>query len=211
MNKVDYKRDFKELYMPKKNPSIVHVPPITFITIEGKGDPNREEFALETGALYSLSYAVKMSYKGKDVPKDFYDYTVFPLEGEWDLIDKALPATDKSNLKFKLMIRQPDFLTKDLFDRFRQEVKKKKPSSYLDSLRLETINEGLCCQILHIGSYDHEAESFKKMEEFCGENGYVRTSKCHREIYLSDPRRIEASKLRTILRFKVEAKKELKE
>ena len=204
MEKIDYKKTYKKLYIPKATPSIIAVPKIKFITIEGQGDPNGEEFALHVSALYSLSYAVKMSYKSKKPPEDYYEYVVFPLEGEWDLVDKDIEVSDKSNYKYKLMIRQPEFLNNTLFERFKEEAKIKKPNSYLDSIVLEEVEEGLCCQMMHIGSYDTENESFKLMEEYCHENGYKRTYKTHREIYLGDPRKTEKEKIKTVLRFKVE-------
>jgi len=208
MDKLDYKKEYKDLYLPKKKPTIITVPSMDFIMIDGKGDPNGEEFALATAALYSLSYGVKMSYKSDNVPIGYYDYTVFPLEGVWDLIDKTLTPKDKSNLKYKIMIRQPDFLTADLFGRFLAETKKKKPNIYLDKVELGTISEGLCCQMLHIGSYDDEPASFEIMEQFCKDNGYTRISHKHREIYLSDPRKTEPNKLKTVLRYQVEAQQQ---
>lgn len=203
MEKQEYKKAFKELYLPKTMPSIVEVPSMRFAVIEGEGDPNGEAFALATGALYGFSYAVKMSYKSKEIPQEFYDYTVFPLEGVWDLVDKKKSATDKSNFSYAIMIRQPDFLTDGLFERFIDETKKKKPNVYLDQIKYRTITEGLCCQMLHIGSYDSEPASFEKMKQFCLDHGYARTSLKHREIYLADPRKTEASKLKTVLRFKI--------
>jgi hypothetical protein len=202
--KLEYKKAFKDLYLPKTIPSIVTVPSINFVMIEGQGDPNSEEFALKTAALYSFSYAVKMSYKSDNVPDGYYDYTVFPLEGEWDLVDKSIASTDKSNYKYKIMIRQPDFLTSDLFEKFLLQVKKKKPNPYLDKIELVTISEGLCCQMLHVGSYDDEPASFEIMDKYCVDNGYRRICLRHREIYLSDPRKTEAHKLKTVLRFKIE-------
>lgn len=204
MDKLDYKKDFKELYLPPKKPVIVAVPPIKFIMVAGSGDPNGEEFALRTAALYSLSYAVKMSYKGSHVPVGYYDYTVFPLEGVWDLVDKTLPLTDKSNFSYNLMIRQPEFLTAELFAQFREETAKKKPNPYLDSMEFGTLTEGLCCQMLHIGSYDCEPESFAVMNQYCREHNYRRRSLQHRELYLSDPRKTETHKLKTVLRYQVE-------
>lgn len=203
VDKLDFKREYKDLYLPKTNPVIVTVPPINFIMIDGKGDPNGEEFALATAALYSFSYGVKMSYKSNNVPTGYYDYTVFPLEGEWDLIDKTISHTNKNNLKYKIMIRQPEFLTTALFERFISEVKKKKPNIYLDKVEYGAISEGLCCQMLHLGSYDSEPSSFERMEQFCKDNGYERISLTHREIYLSDPRKTETDKLKTVLRFQV--------
>lgn len=188
MDKIDYKKNFKDLYLPKQNPVIVTVPTIDFIMIEGNGDPNGEAFAQATAALYALSYAVRMSYKGKDVPKNYYHYTVFPLEGIWDLVDKTLPPTVKSNLKYQLMIRQPDFLTADLFDRFLSETKKKKPNPFLDKARFFSISEGLCCQMLHKGSYDDEPASFEifTVTVTFPENewvyGYILSYGCHAEV-----------------------------
>lgn len=207
MNKLDYKKEFKEFYLPKSSPAVIDVPEMRFAVINGEGDPNGEEFSLATSALYSFSYAVKMSYKSKDVPHGFYDYTVFPLEGVWDLVDKTKSISDKSNYAYSIMIRQPDFLTNELFERFITETKKKKPNVYLDKIKYDTINEGLCCQMLHLGSYDDEPASFEIMRQFCNDNGYERSSLKHREIYLSDPSKTEAGKLKTVLRFKVKKMK----
>lgn len=205
MEKVDYKKQFKALYLPKSQPSMIAVPPMRFAILEGHGDPNGEAFAEAVTALYSFSYAVKMSYKSKAVPDGYYDYTVFPLEGVWDLVDKTRISTDKSNYAYTIMIRQPDFLTAELAARFITEVKKKKPNTWLDQIRLEELEEGSCCQMLHLGGYDDEPASFAQMEAFCSEHGYRRSDKTHREIYLSDPRRTETDKLKTVLRFKVKA------
>ncbi len=206
MEKLEFKKAYKDLYLPKNCPVIVSVPSINYIMIDGKGDPNGEEFAISTAALYSFSYAVKMSYKSDNVPLGYYDYTVFPLEGLWDLIDKNLSTTDKCNFAYTIMIRQPEFLTVDLFERFLSETKKKKPNIYLDKIKYGSISEGLCCQMLHLGSYDNEPASFEIMEQFCRDNGYERTSYKHREIYLSDPRKTESGKLKTVLRYQVEVK-----
>lgn len=124
--KVDYKKDFKHLYLPKPKPEIVDVPRMPFFMIDGSGDPNGETFVQEVEALYSLSYAVRMSYKNDEVPEGYYEYTVFPLEGVWDLVDRSKPATDKSNLKYTIMIRQPDFLTDAWFKRFLEKTMQKK-------------------------------------------------------------------------------------
>ncbi len=203
MEKVDYKKQFKSLYLPKKQPAIIEVPPLRFAMLDGQGDPNGEVFAEAVTALYSFSYAVKMSYKSPVVPEGYYDYAVFPLEGVWDLVDTTKTSADKSNYAYTLMIRQPDFLTADLVARFISEVKKKKPNPFLETIRLAEQAEGLCCQMLHLGSYDDEPASFAQMEAFCHDQGYLRSDKTHREIYLSDPRRTETAKLKTVLRFKV--------
>ncbi len=174
-----------------------------FAIIDGAGDPNGHVFGDSVAALYSFSYAVKMSYKTSNVPQGFFDYTVFPLEGEWDLVDKSISSIIKDNYSYSIMIRQPEFLTEDLFERFLRETKSKKPNSLLDLVRLDNLEEGLCCQMLHIGSFDDEPASFDLMKEYCKANGYSRTSMKHREIYLSDPRKTATDKLKTVLRFKV--------
>lgn len=204
LQKVDYKKDFKALYVPKSEPGTILVPPIRFAVIDGQGDPNGEGFAGDTAALYGFSYAVKMSYKGKDVPSGYYEYTVFPLEGEWDLVDTSKPLSDKNNFRYRIMIRQPDFLTAELFARFLTETKKKKSNPSLEKMVFEEIEEGLCCQMMHLGPYSEEPESFARMEQFCSENGYRRLYKAHREIYLSDPRKTEPEKMKTVLRFRIE-------
>lgn len=204
MRKVDFRKDYKELYLPKNEPVLIDVPTMSFVMLEGQGDPNGEEFALATAALYSLSYAVKMSYKSSNPPEGYYEYTVFPLEGVWGLVDLARPSTDKTNYAYRIMIRQPEFLTDGLFERFLRETMKKKPNPYLEKVQFGSMDEGLCCQMLHLGSYDSEPASFVRMERFCSENGYTRVSLEHREIYLSDPRKTEPDKLRTVLRFRVE-------
>ena len=201
MGKIDYKKDFKKLYMPKNKPEIIEIPKIKFALVEGQGDPNGEEFSKAIEALYSFSYAVKMSYKSNDVPEDYYEYTVFPLEGVWDLIDKSKPPTDKNNLSYTIMIRQPDFLTEELFEKFKMATIKKKPNPNLEKLEFKEIEEGLCCQMMHLGSYDSEPESFSLMEDFCKGNGIIRLSKIHREIYISDPRKAQPEKMKTVLRF----------
>ncbi|SFB46454.1 hypothetical protein SAMN05216312_1099 [Cohnella sp. OV330] len=201
--KIDYKKHDKALYLPKGEPVILDVPAMPFAAIDGEGDPNRPAFALETAALYALSYAVKMSYKGSDAPEGYYDYTVYPLEGVWGLVDLTRPATDKSNWKYTIMIRQPDFLTEEGFRYFVEKTAAKKPNPQLARLKFVTIEDGPSCQMMHTGSFEDEPASFAKMEAFCAEAGYRRASKLHREIYLSDPRRTATEKLRTVLRFAV--------
>ncbi len=203
MKKIDYKKDMRELYLPKNVPAIVDVPTMNFIIVSGEGNPNGRDFAKACEALYSLTYAVKMSYKGSTVPEGYYEYTIFPLEGVWGLIDTSKPVTDKSNYKYEIMIRQPDFLTPELFDYFLAAVKRKKPNEYLSKASFQSITEGMCCQMLHLGSYDDEPASFAMMEKFCGEKGVRRSSMYHREIYLSNPQRTEPQKLKTVLRFQI--------
>jgi len=204
--KVDYKKDFKWLYLPKEKPELVEVPELLYLTIEGSGSPDAPEFSEAVEALYALSYAVKMSYKSAVVPDGYYEYTVFPLEGVWDLIDYTAVTLEKENFKYTLMIRQPDFLTPALFERFLTEAGKKKPGLPLSRVKLTTLTEGSCCQMLHLGSYADEPASFAAMAAYCAEQGWIRASKTHREIYLSDPRKTETAKLKTVLRFQVTSK-----
>src|SRR5690606_8810213 len=122
---VDYKRDEKHLYRPGAQPEIIDVPTLPFLQIDGVGDPNGSDFAGAVAALYALSYAVRMSYKSDSPPTGYYAYTVYPLEGVWDLVDRSKPVTDKSNYKYTLMIRQPDFLTETGFTGFVERTKRK--------------------------------------------------------------------------------------
>lgn len=200
---IDYKKYYKELYGTKTEPQILNVPKMPFITIEGEGNPNGEAFKVAVEALYSLSYAIKMSYKSSTIPEGYYEYKVFPLEGVWDLRDYTGGSEDKDNYKYKIMIRQPDFLNHELFESFREKVSIKKPSSSLNRTKFEYLEDGLCCQILHLGSYSTEAKSFEIMDEFCKQQGFTRSSKTHREIYFLDPRKTIESKLKTILRIQI--------
>ncbi|MEO1010956.1 MAG: GyrI-like domain-containing protein [Bacteroidota bacterium] len=159
-------------------------------------------------ALYSVSYAVKMTLKRLSAPPmDYMDYTVYPLEGIWDLNEKAKQDYDgsfhKDDLVYTLMIRQPDFVTEGFFREMLILTRKKKPNALLDKLQFETTSEGPCVQMLHLGPYDTEPQSFAKMEEFSKANNWDRCSKAHREIYLSDFRKVAPEKLKTVLRFKI--------
>lgn len=205
MNKFEWKKHSKELYLPKQKPAIIEVPEMKFFTIEGKGNPNSEPFKKNIETLYSLSYAVKMMSKKGMTPEGYFDYTVFPLEGYWDLDEKGrkLDYLNKDYLVYKLMIRQPDFVTEDVFHYAMDNVNGKKKAIDLEGVRFESITEGLCVQALHIGSYEGEPETFELMEQFCSQNNLKRAEKTHKEIYLSDARKTAPEKLKTVLRFKV--------
>lgn len=194
----------KMLYTLKKDPIILEVPKLKYITIEGQGNPNKLDFQLNVEALYAISYAIKMSYKKPNPPMGYVEYTVYPLEGEWDLIDKTKPSTDKDNYQYKLMIQQPDFVNQDVFKRFYEAVLEKKDNPKLKKLQFEEIEDGLCCQIGHIGPFENEPQSFEKIHHFLKNHGLNRVSKKHKEIYLSDPRKTEPSKLKTLLRVKIQ-------
>ena len=183
------------------------VPPFKFFSIHGQGDPNDKPFQENIGVLYSLAYAIKMSPKNNFAPKDYFEYTVYPLEGIWDLTEEAKKSNsktlDKSQLVFNLMIRQPDFVTPDFALEAIERTKKKKYHPLLEKVKFEIIEDNNCIQMMHIGSYDSEPASFKQMEDFCRQNGYKRESKQHREIYLSDFRKVSPDKLKTVLRFNI--------
>lgn len=208
MEKWEWRKNEKSLYLPKKKPELIEIPEFRFVTIEGEGRPGNEHFSLCIEALFSLSYAVKMGLKKRDEkPKGYCDYTVYPLEGIWDLTEEGRKryngTLNKDDLAYKLMIRQPDYVDTDLFEEFRESALKKKGLSLLKELQFETIGDGPSVQMLHVGSYDDEPASFQKMEEFASDQGKARLSKRHREIYLSDFRKTEPEKLKTVLRFQV--------
>ena len=205
--KKEWRKHEKNLYLPKNKPELIEIPPLNYFTIKGQGNPNNEAFGEYISVLYALSYGARMSYKWDTPPADYYEYTVYPLEGVWDIADKTkyVPGElDKDNLAFELMIRQPSFATEDLAMKIMEKTSMKKPHPLLAQVKFKTIIEGSCVQMLHLGSYDDEPASFQYMKEFCKENNLKRISMKHREIYLTDARKTAPDKLKTVLRFKVE-------
>ena len=205
--KNDWKKDEKQFYLPKTSPAEIIIPGFNFFSIKGKGNPNDDFFGEYIGVLYSLSYGIKMSPKANIAPPNYSDYAVYPLEGTWDISEEAkaknIAQFDKNELVFDLMIRQPDFVTIDFAQEIIERTKRKKPHVLLDKVIFTNIEEGRCIQMLHLGSYDDEPGSFEIMNRFCENNGLIRDSRQHREIYLSDARRVAPGKLKTILRIKV--------
>ena len=206
--KHEWRKLEKGIYLSKIKPEVIDIPSYKFMTIEGEGNPNTEHFKTHIEALYSVAYAIKMTLKKLEVqPKGYIDYTVYPLEGVWDINDEAKKSftgkINKDDLVFKLMIRQPDFVSQEFFNQMLEQTKSKKPNPFLAHLKFETISEGTCIQMMHIGSYDDEPASFKIMEDFADEMKLTRQSKIHREIYISDFRKVAPEKLKTVLRFKV--------
>lgn len=207
--KHEWRKKEKGFYIPKQKPEIIKVPTFNFLTISGKGNPNNPEFAKYIGALYPICYGIKMGLKKNPVLENYYDYTVYPLEGVWDISDEAKKSytentpLNKNDLVFTLMIRQPNFITEEYALEAIEKAKLKKPNPFFDKVKFEKITEGNCIQMLHIGSYDNEALTFKIMEEFAIKKGFKRKSKVHREIYLSDFRKVPTEKLKTILRFNI--------
>lgn len=204
--KYEWKKQEKNLYMPKQKPELVTVPNQKFFMIKGKGNPNNnEEFAQKIGVLYSLSYAVRMMPKSGYTPEGYFEYTVYPLEGVWDLTDEGqkLDTFNKDELLYTIMIRQPDFVNEEVVQKAFEITNKKKPSCYLDEVIFDSMEDGLCLQMLHVGTFDDEPKSFELMKNFIIDNNLERTTLKHREIYMSDFRRVEPNKLKTVLRYMV--------
>lgn len=207
-DKYEWRKREKSLYLPKNKPEVIEVPEFKFLTLHGEGNPANETFTEAIGVLYSLAYAIKMQLKKMEVkPEGYFDFTVYPLEGVWDINDKAKKSfsgvINKDDLVYQLMIRQPGFVDEAFFSEMLNFVKKKKPSPLLDSVKFEVISEGRCIQMLHLGRFEDEAVSFNEMEAFSESEGLTRFSKVHREIYLSDARKTAPEKLKTVLRFQV--------
>ncbi|MDR2869966.1 MAG: GyrI-like domain-containing protein [Deferribacteraceae bacterium] len=196
--KHEWKKHEKGLYLPKSEVTLLTVPKQKFIAIAGKGNPNEKDFSERVGVLYSLAYAVRMMPKSGYTPAGYFEYTVYPLEGVW-----GGDASDKSQFVYTIMIRQPDFVTDEIFTKAVDIVKKKKPHPFLSETLLCEIEDGLSVQMLHIGDYDDEPLSFAKMQEYIDNNGFIRSSSKHREIYLSDANKCDRDKLKTVLRYSI--------
>lgn len=204
----DYKKEYKEFYMPPKKPTIVEVPAMNYIAVRGQGDPNDEkgEYAQALGLLYGIAFTIKMSYKGDHKIQGYFEYVVPPLEGFWwQENTKGMDYTRKQDLYFISMIRLPDFVTKEDFDWAIQEATKKKKMDF-SKVDFFSVNEGLCVQCMHIGSFDDEPDTVSAMHQFVKENGYTldfNDHRWHHEIYLSDPRRSDVQKLKTVIRHPI--------
>ena len=203
--KHEWKKHEKALYVPKQAPVQLEVPEFKYIVLEGVGNPNNEEFSDAIGVLYSVSYGIRMLPKKGITPEGYFEYTVYPLEALWKQIEEK-EEFDKNNLQYRIMMRQPDFVTEELLAQVLEIVAKKKPHDRLTEVKLESIQDGDCVQALHVGSYDDEPATFAKLDEFCEINGMKRVNEWHREIYLSDARKTEPEKLKTVLRFQVKNK-----
>lgn len=208
--KYDWKKQEKYLYGTKKQPEIVTVPPQKFLTIKGEGNPNNPDFSERVGALYPVAWSIKMGFKKfyKAHPElqgdfDYSEFAIFPLEGLWSTKNTA-DITDKESFEYKIMLRQPDWITQEMFEAAVVAVSKKEPNDLLQELAFETIEDGKCVQILHRGSFDDEPASFQKMDQFIEKNSLTRRSNHHREIYLNDARKTVPEKRETILRYQVE-------
>jgi hypothetical protein len=204
----DYKKEFKEFYMPKNVPGIVTVPKMNYLAVRGKGNPNdpNGEYQSTIGLLYGIAFTIKMSYKGDHRINGYFEYVVPPLEGFWwqDNI-KGMDYSRKDDLNFISLIRLPDFVTKEDFDWAIEEATKKKNMDF-SKVEFFPYDEGLCVQCMHIGSYDDEPATITLMHQYMEEQGYqldITDERYHHEIYLSDPRRSDVSRLKTVLRHPI--------
>ena len=203
--KHEWKKAEKSFYLPAAQPSVVQVPPYHFVTLRGKGDPNEPAFGEAVGALYALAYGVKMLPKKGIQPDGYFEYAIYPLEGLWWLAQPPGEAGfQKADLEYKIMIRQPDFVTQPLFCQVLELVRKKQLGPLLEQVQFEQITDGLSIQMLHHGAFELEQQSFGLMDRFCELQGYKRTSHVHREIYLNDARKTTPDKRKTVLRYTVE-------
>lgn len=210
--KQEWRKLEKALYLPKTEPICIHIPKMQYLTIMGEGNPNSELFSKKVGALYAMAYGIRMLNKSDAFPEDYVEYTVYPLEGIWDLSQEGREAYQKDidvielkdQLIYTIMIRQPDFVTPDLVEAVREKVLKKNDNPFIQAVKLESIEEGESVQMTHVGAYDDEPASFEKMEAFATSIGKKRKSKLHKEIYVTDPSKVSAEKLKTTLRIWVE-------
>ena len=204
----DFKKEYKEFYMPAARPSIVTVPPMNYIAVRGEGDPNAEDGAYKQaiGLLYGIAFTIKMSKKGDHRIEGFFDYVVPPLEGFWwqDGV-KWIDYARKDRFQWISVIRLPDFVTKNDFDWAVAEAERKKKMDFSKAEFL-TYDEGLCVQCMHIGSYDDEPVTVEQMHRYMEEQGYtldITDQRLHHEIYLSDVRKVAPEKLKTVIRHPI--------
>lgn len=204
----DYKKEYKEFYLPKSKPEIIRVPKMNFIAVRGKGDPGEEggEYQRSVGILYGIAYTIKMSYKGDHKIDGFFDYVVPPLEGFWWM--KGIKGVDynrKKDFSWISIIRLPDFVKKEDFDWAVEEATAKKKSDF-SLAEFFTYEEGLCVQCMHVGSFDDEPATVELMDNYAKEQGYkidISENRRHHEIYLTDARKCEPAKWKTVIRHPI--------
>jgi hypothetical protein len=204
----DFKKEYKEFYMPKGKPEIVTVPKMNYIAVRGKGNPNEEdgEYKKSIELLYGIAYTIKMSKKGDHKIEGYFDYVVPPLEGFWwqENVD-GIDYSHKENFQWISVIRLPDFVTKADFEWATEEATRKKKMDF-SKVEFLTLEEGLCVQCMHSGSYDDEPATVAAMDKFIGDNGYendISDTRRHHEIYLSDARKVAPEKLKTVIRHPI--------
>ena len=204
----DFKKEYKEFYMPKNKPEIVTVPKANYIAVRGKGNPNEIDGAYQQAIsiLYAVAYTLKMSYKTEHKIEGFFEYVVPPLEGFWwqDNVD-GIDYADKAAFNWISVIRLPEFITKKDFE-WAVETASEKKKLDCSSAEFLTVDEGLCVQIMHIGAFDDEPQTVALMDEYVAQNGYendITESRLHHEIYLSDARKVAPEKWKTVIRHPI--------
>lgn len=204
----DYKKEYKEFYLPKSRSSIIKIPQMNYLAVRGRGDPNDEngEYKQSIGLLYAIAFTIKMSYKGPYKIDGYFEYVVPPLEGFWWQDGTVeMDYSRKEDLNFISVIRLPDFVTEADFAWAIQEATEKKHQDF-SKVEFLAYDEGECVQCMHIGSYDDEPATVELMHAYMAENGYrldIQNPRYHHEIYLSDPRRCDVSKLKTVIRHPI--------
>lgn len=204
----DFKKEYKEFYMPKNKPEIVTVPQANYIAVRGKGDPNEIDGAYQKAIsiLYAIAYTLKMSYKTEHKIEGFFEYVVPPLESFWwqDNVD-GIDYADKAAFNWISVIRLPEFITQKDFE-WAVETASEKKKLDCSSAEFLTVDEGLCVQIMHIGAFDDEPQTVALMDEYVAQNGYendITESRLHHEIYLSDARKVAPEKWKTVIRHPI--------
>ena len=204
----DFKKEYREIYLPDKKPDIILVPKMKYIAVRGQGDPNQEdgEYKQAIGLLYGIAFTIKMSKKGDHQIDGYFDYVVPPLEGFWWQPGvTGINYAHKEDFRWISVIRLPDFVTKADFDWAVDEATKKKKTDF-SKVEYMTYDEGLCVQCMHIGSYDEEPKTVALMHEYMEQQGYaldITDQRLHHEIYLSDARKVAPEKLKTVIRHPI--------
>jgi len=201
--KYEWRKQEKDLYLPKNEPVLITVPKQQFLMIRGRGNPNSTAFSAKVEVLYALSYAIRMMPKQGYTPPGYFEYTVYPLEGVWDLAEesRSVETLNLDDLIYTIMIRQPDFVTEDVVSRALEATRKKKPNLALDEVVFDSIEDGKSVQMLHVGPFADEIHSFARMKQFMQEHNLELSTRIHREIYLTDNTKTEPAKMKTVLRY----------
>lgn len=204
----DFKKEYKEYYLPPNKPGIIEIPPMNYLAVRGKGDPNAEDGAYQEaiGLLYGIAFTIKMSYKGEHQIPGYFSYVVPPLEGFWWQAGiEGIDYAHKENFEWISVIRLPDFVTEEEFNWAKEEATKKKKTDF-SKVEFFHYDEGRCVQCMHIGPYDDEPATVEQMHRYMMEQGYeldITDTRYHHEIYLSDVRKTAPDKLKTVIRHPI--------
>ena len=205
--KYEWRKEERKIYLPKSKPELIQIPGAKYFEISGVGNPNLEDFSERVSVLYSLSYAVRMMPKNGSTPDGYFEYTVYPLQGIWDNKSDTCnkDTLNKDDFIYTIAIKQPQFVTDEIFTKALEIASKKKPHPLQNEVKLITREDTLCVQLMHTGSYDSEPDSFKKMNIFLMQNRLERKSTSHQEIYIKPKKDgmtvLDLEKLNTVLRY----------